>query len=105
MKGRIERLEEAIGKLLLEREEGGDGAYNGGNCCLTFTDASPALERGVSAAGGNCCITFHHSGDSRESERKGLLAWLVVAFMICATIVLVTFASRRGRGEIKSHTE
>ena len=91
---------------MLERDEGrGDGEYKGGNCCLSFTDASPELERGVSAAGSNCCITFHHSGDSREGERKSLLAWLAVALMICATIVLVTFASRRGKGAVKTHTE
>ena len=106
LKTRIERLEETIGKLLLEKENGhGEGAYNGGMCCVTYTDASAELERGVSAAGSNCCVTFHHSGDNRERERKGLLAWLLVAFMICTTIVLVTFASRRGKGEIKSHIE
>lgn len=92
LKARIERLEESIGQLLLDKDQPGQ-KYKGGSCCMTFTDAPPGLERGVSAAGGNCCVTFHKSSKMDQERRKQLMsAWLMFGTMICLTIILITFA-------------
>jgi hypothetical protein len=72
--------------------------YHGGNCCMTFTDASRNLERGMSSAGGNCCISFGNSkSDEHEWERKKFKLWLVggitVAFIFCSMLVLLRMVS------------
>jgi len=67
--------------------------YQGGNCCLTYTDASPSLELGISAAGGQCCITFHKSSKLDHERRKQALgAWLMFGAMICLTLILIIFS-------------
>ncbi|KAG9246630.1 hypothetical protein BJ878DRAFT_407287, partial [Calycina marina] len=99
LRTRVERLEESIGKLLLEREEtDANVKYKGGSCCMSYMDASPALEQGMSAAGGNCCIQFNLSED-RESKRREMKVWFTIGitFLICATIVLSNFAKRKAQ--------
>jgi hypothetical protein len=60
---------------------------------MTFTDAAPSLERGLTAAGGNCCITFHRSSKiDEERRRQKAQAWLGFAMMVCVTLILMSFA-------------
>jgi len=94
LQARISRLEESVGRLLLEKEEGESITYQGGNCCISFTDASPSLERGMSAAGGNCCIHFRSSKiDKAQQERQrqkwALAAVCAITFTICMMFVLI----------------
>lgn len=94
---RIAQLEETIGRLLLEKDAAQPKEYKGGNCCMSFVDADPSLEHGMSSSGGNCCIYFNSSKvDKAQQEREQRiwvgLAWLFVAFVICGTIVLTTYA-------------
>src|ERR1700710_1164402 len=79
---RVARLEESIGRLLLEKEEQEPKKYLGGNCCMVFTDASKSLEKGMSAAGGNSCIMFRSTRSDEnawERQRQKLFMVAVVA--------------------------
>ncbi|PQE25406.1 hypothetical protein CJF30_00000110 [Rutstroemia sp. NJR-2017a BBW] len=55
LRTRVERLEESIGKLLLENEElrsrANESAHHRSNCCVTFTDASTSLEERLVSSG------------------------------------------------------
>lgn len=83
-------------------EDHGMEKYKGGSCCMTYTDASPALERGLTAAGGNCCVTFRKSRDlhkkgERERAEQVMMAKLAVAAMVCLTVVLIVLAASWGK--------
>ncbi|KAL2069606.1 hypothetical protein VTL71DRAFT_14285 [Oculimacula yallundae] len=103
LKQRIEWLEESIGRLLMEKDSnrmnGGEGQGSvhkkeRDNCCVTFTDASPDLERALTAGKGtNCCVQFKRTND--VARNKGPLLLVLVLFMVCLTIVLVSFASAK----------
>jgi hypothetical protein len=87
-------LEETIGRLLIEKDEREPEKYHGGNCCMTFVDASPSLERGLSAAPGNCCIKFKSSKIDQQQQERERRKWNVVAcillgLFVCGTIVLI----------------
>jgi len=100
LKQRVELLEESIGRLLLEKETSPDGTYkndkrNGGsNCCVTFSDASPDLERALAEGrGSNCCVSFRSSriDMKREQTRNKKIIVFCVLFtllLFSATIVL-----------------
>ncbi|KAH8601116.1 hypothetical protein B0O99DRAFT_608002 [Bisporella sp. PMI_857] len=96
---KVERLEEAIGRLLLEKETEPE-KYHGANCCLTFTDASPAAERAITSAGGNCCITFRHSGDYRQRDRKAKMLWLLFSLIICLTFVFSLVVVKKAGADV-----
>ncbi|KAG4434510.1 hypothetical protein IFR05_010015 [Cadophora sp. M221] len=110
LKQRIEWLEESIGRLLMEKDQNqnrdGSGSSSGGdaegstgkkerdNCCVTFTDASPDLERALTAGKGtNCCVTFRSKSDGPKN--KGPLLLFAILFMVCLTIILVAEAGSK----------
>jgi len=94
LKARIERLEESLGQLLLDKEENDSVTRDGQNCCMTFTDASETLERRVTATGGNCCVTFRKTKGMSEAEirRERMLFRLMAVALVCVTVVLLSFA-------------
>ncbi|KAG4028312.1 hypothetical protein MFRU_022g00320 [Monilinia fructicola] len=79
---RMERLEESIGRLLLENEElrrlrieamsvGSEGQGNRQNCCVMFTDASRDMEEALVMNGhNNCCVRFSSSASSSDRKRR-----------------------------------
>jgi len=110
LKQRIEWLEESIGRLLMEKDQNAssgsnsNGSDNGGiegrkerdNCCVTFTDASPDLERALTAGKGtNCCVTFRSKSDGGRQKNKGPLLLFAILFMVCLTIILVAEAGSK----------
>jgi len=85
---RVERLEESIGRLLLEKSErdsaagsGANGNHAGSNCCVTFPDPSAlsATERGeLLRSGSNCCVRFgarKHGASSEERQKRREECW------------------------------
>jgi len=90
LKQRVESLEEAIGKLLLEKDNNAaaqDTLAKRDNCCVTFTDASPDLERALTQdRGSNCCVTFRTS-DAKKSPSHVVMR-LVIIGALFITIVL-----------------
>lgn len=81
-----------------------NGSDNGGiegrkerdNCCVTFTDASPDLERALTAGKGtNCCVTFRSKSDGGRAKNKGPLLLFAILFMVCLTIILVAEAGSK----------
>ncbi|KAH9214115.1 hypothetical protein DL95DRAFT_389807 [Leptodontidium sp. 2 PMI_412] len=112
LKQRIEWLEESIGRLLMEKDQnqirGGSASGSGSgndegesagkkerdNCCVTFTDASPDLERALTAGKGtNCCVTFRSKSDGPKNKWPLLL--FAILFMVCLTIILVAEAGSK----------
>ncbi|CAG8978049.1 hypothetical protein HYALB_00000720 [Hymenoscyphus albidus] len=90
LKLRVEWLEESIGRLLLEKEkekecaglgDGGNGRERD-NCCISFTDASPDVERAIMASRSNCCVSFRRTGmgggKGRGRERRRVFAFVVL---------------------------
>jgi len=54
---RIERLEESVGRLLLEKtERSAAGQHERSNCCVML-DADDILAKDMAASGSNCCVT------------------------------------------------
>lgn len=96
---RIEWLEESIGRLLLEKEkaeaDSGVGADKDGdrnNCCISFTDASPDVERAIMRGKSNCCVSFRRTGEKRERrerKRNFAVAVSVVGFMVFVILVVM----------------
>lgn len=94
LKARVERLEESIGRLLLEKEAREPEEYKGGNCCMSYTDASKTMEQGMSAAGGNCCITFRSSRINdqdweRQKFKLRFVGAILIVFIFCMMLVLI----------------
>lgn len=76
----------------------GEGSSTGkkerDNCCVTFTDASPDLERALTAGKGtNCCVTFRSKSDGPRN--KGPVLLFALLFMVCLTIILVAEAGAK----------
>jgi hypothetical protein len=92
---RVARLEESIGRLLLEGEERESvPKREGHNCCVTFTDASPDIERVLANGENNCCVSFKGSNIRRESQRQSVLAVLGVVALVCAGVVVVLLGKK-----------
>lgn len=112
LKQRVEWLEESIGRLLLEKEqyknqenerEGDNEERN--NCCISFTDASPDVERAIMRGRSNCCVSFRRTGEKRgRKERKRNFAVLVAVLGFAVFVVLVTVNSLKphAHGEYKT---
>jgi hypothetical protein len=109
LKQRVEWLEESIGRLLLEKERSGNNnSENGetgeevrghrGNCCVTFTDASPDLERAVNGPNrNNCCVSFKSGGEKTLERERQLRKMIVGCFCFFVAVVGITvIASSRG---------
>jgi hypothetical protein len=100
---RVERLEETIGRLLLEKAEqdsspagagAGAGLHNGrSNCCVGFPDPgalSAAERRVLLGAGSNCCVTFGSRGRGTEEEEvKRREQWWAVTRNIAVSVFLI----------------
>ncbi|KAM3079521.1 hypothetical protein ACMFMG_005942 [Clarireedia jacksonii] len=95
LQARVERLEESIGKLLLENEElrthANDSAHHRSNCCVSFTDASPSLEERLVSSSSNCCVRFKSSSHSQAQRRQKQRKELVVAGTL-VMFALIMFA-------------
>jgi hypothetical protein len=110
---RVERLEETIGRLLLEKPESDGSAAKGSsdrsNCCVRFPDPSSltVLERAeLLSAPSNCCVTFGGRRWGRsEEERAQRAAYrrhpvvkivvLFVVFGVLAWIALLVWLNNR----------
>ena len=98
----MERLEESLGRLLLEKEswvnsgEGGDAQ----NCCVTFTDAGDDIERMISRSGKNCCVHFTsggaNMGEYRRQREKFMRAVLILIVLALMVIGIVAVAKEKG---------
>jgi len=101
LKQRVEWLEESIGRLLMEKETSANSSVTvtndhprRDNCCVTFTDASPDMERALAMGGQNCCVKFktrkeHNKHDQRQQRYMVAIIMLFVCIMTVA-IVRVT---------------
>ncbi|KAF7890986.1 uncharacterized protein EAF02_001311 [Botrytis sinoallii] len=114
---RMERLEESIGRLLLENEElrrlraAGTGINTGGeiqgnrqNCCVVFTDASRDMEEALVMNGhNNCCVRFTSSTNSsdRKLQRKKelLIAIAFVTLLVTVFVLMANGYAREASGE------
>ncbi|KUJ12308.1 uncharacterized protein LY89DRAFT_688055 [Mollisia scopiformis] len=105
LKQRIEWLEESIGKLLIEKDSHicstaaalQDSRHS--NCCVTFDDASPELERMLTQGkGSNCCVAFRSNDRKMANRRTGIVVGFVTMFMVCVmlTIILTAGAAKGG---------
>jgi hypothetical protein len=95
---RVERLEESLGRLLIEKEawaQSGD-ANERQNCCVTFTDASGDLERSIAAKGHNCCVTFRGKKSERSEETKRQIGVIVVLLIIAMMVIGITAVTKGG---------
>jgi len=81
LKQRIEWLEESIGRLLLEKEQKPAelGDHPRDNCCMTFTDASPDLERALALSRNNCCVHFRSTKIDAKRERRKVRFVVILA--------------------------
>jgi hypothetical protein len=66
----------------------------GHNCCVTFTDASPDIERVLANGENNCCVSFKGTNIRRESQRQSVLAVLGVVALVCAGVVVVLLGKK-----------
>lgn len=110
LKQRIEWLEESIGKLLLERDShvcnSNSSSPNSNttrdNCCVTFTDASPDLERILTQGKGtNCCVQFRRNDAKHANQRTGILVGfgtLLIVFVLIIVLVGINAGERGGGG-------
>jgi hypothetical protein len=98
---RVEKLEESLGRLLLEKEtwlQMESGGKHKSNCCVKFTDANSDMERAIAASASNCCVRFKrstHDRKEKEDVRKGALL-LAIVFMVCVMFVGIA-AVRAGK--------
>jgi len=97
---RIERLEETVGRLLLEvPSTSRDSSHSSGhsNCCVTFSDPGNASELATMRGGSNCCVSFKSRREISERERNGIRIMKVTAagiFLVMVWTVLLAFARR-----------
>ncbi|ATZ56711.1 hypothetical protein BCIN_13g05440 [Botrytis cinerea B05.10] len=114
---RMERLEESIGRLLLENEElrrlraagtgvnaGGQNQGNRQNCCVVFTDASRDMEEALVMNGhSNCCVRFTSSTNpsDRKLQRKKewFIAIAVMTLLVTFFVMMVNGYAREASGE------
>ncbi|KAF7950521.1 hypothetical protein EAE96_007804 [Botrytis aclada] len=114
---RMERLEESIGRLLLENEElrrlraagpginaGGENQGNRQNCCVVFTDASRDMEEALVMNGhNNCCVRFTSSTNSSDRKLQRKKEWFfAIAFMtllVTVFVLMVNGYAREASGE------
>jgi len=92
LKQRVESLEETIGKLLLQRDNNAaalDPSGSRNNCCVTFTDASPDLERALTQdRGSNCCVTFRTS-DSKKGPSQVVMKVVIIGALFITIVLTV----------------
>jgi len=97
---RVARLEESIGRLLLNKEEQSEGKSS--HCCVSFTDASPEIERMMARSGDHCCVTFSSSKavDARRQNAKyGAIAIIAVTAMAVAVILAIIASNKHRKGQ------
>ncbi|EPE25407.1 hypothetical protein GLAREA_01319 [Glarea lozoyensis ATCC 20868] len=103
LKQRVEWLEESIGRLLLEKEERSSSAADNtpsiarDNCCVSFTDATPDLERAIMRGRNNCCVSFQREEGKREKDKR-VIALSVGVFMVFFMLMFVFLSGGRGGG-------
>jgi hypothetical protein len=108
LKQRVESLEEAIGKLLLERDNNTAAQETRGtrdNCCVTFTDASPDLERALAQdRGSNCCVTFKTS-DSKKGPSHHILKVVIIGALFITIVLTVLIVKLADANSARAHME
>ena len=65
---------------------------------MTFTDASPDLERVIARSGDHCCVSFNSSRAAdakRESAKYGAVAIVVVFVLVLSTVLIITSTKQR----------
>ncbi|KAL3421730.1 hypothetical protein PVAG01_05886 [Phlyctema vagabunda] len=101
LRGRVDRLEEALGRLLMEKEESkvrNPGDPMDSNCCVVFSGLGSDDEDFVRSSKSNCCVTFSNSRQSaRERKEKKVFAMVVLfvvfVFLLLAAIVVLTIVN------------
>jgi len=98
---RIERLEETVGRLLLEKPPiSSSSPSDHSNCCVTFSDSAHASASELAAidrAGSNCCVTFRSQPPRSERQQHGIrvMKLVLVGLVLGMTwSVLLAFARR-----------
>jgi len=100
---RIEQLEETIGRLLLEKENGidikSDAHPRSGNCCVRFSNGEPTVAELEALGGGDhCCVTFSSqkakSSDERRLARVAAFVFSILCLIAAWTILLAFVKSR-----------
>ncbi|RFU30193.1 hypothetical protein B7463_g6122, partial [Scytalidium lignicola] len=90
LKSRVERLEECIGQLMLDKETTSSSSAPRSNCCVTFTDASGDIERDFSRRGGsNCCVTFKRGPQTQWKHMKPQLILLSIGIFVILLVAVV----------------
>jgi hypothetical protein len=87
--------------LQIEKEQnnGAEKKTESHNCCVTFTDASPDLERALTQnPGHNCCVRFRSTKVDAKREQKRIslfvtLAFLAVMFLFFGSVFLSGLSS------------
>lgn len=75
------------------------------NCCVTFTDASPDLERAVASRNrNNCCVTFKSGGEKTLERERQLRRMIVGCFCFFVAVVGITIIASSQRGHGKNFT-
>jgi hypothetical protein len=103
---RIERLEESIGRLIMDKESTAhpDRGVTRDNCCVTFVESENGswgdAESQAANGRGNCCVTYRsqRSSDDKIFKRRMGFFFLTFAMIICWT-TLLAFAHRRPPAE------
>ncbi|RDW75353.1 hypothetical protein BP6252_06495 [Coleophoma cylindrospora] len=100
LRNRMDRLEESLGRLLLEkgrqeRTTGSDGGHS--NCCVTFRDPH---DEAYTNASSNCCVTFSSPHDPRHDHerraKRAVVFVIIITALVSFTIITVKyFESRR----------
>jgi hypothetical protein len=80
------------------------------NCCVTFTDASPDLERAIThGQGSNCCVTFKSSKMDVRREQARIrkivtFTFLVVMLLFFGAIFMSSFTKGKPNLNLDAET-
>lgn len=83
-------LSDSFLSIQIEKEQNAAAAKapHRDNCCVTFTDASPDLERAITQGqGSNCCVRFRSSKSSAHREQMRIRK--IVAFTLLVVPMLL----------------
>ncbi|KAH8816049.1 hypothetical protein F5884DRAFT_206491 [Xylogone sp. PMI_703] len=100
LKARVERLEECIGRLMLDKEESNTSLPHEGrtNCCVTFTDVPGDFEQAFSRrAGNNCCVQFRSSSHQRKPHPLAII--IIIGMFALLITAIATMSKLAGVGK------
>jgi hypothetical protein len=86
----------------MEKEDSERSAERTSHCCVSFSDASPDLERVLARSGNHCCVTFKSSKSvdaRRQSAKYGVIA-IVVIFGMAVVATIIISSPHRGPNQV-----